>query len=161
MHWYAIYTKSRNEKKLAERLEKKGFEVYAPTQTVIKQWSDRKKKVEEVLFKSYVFARFDLKEKIEILQTPGAVALINWLGKPAVIRDEEMQAIQNFLNEHPESNVATLELKTGEKVRIAYGSLKDQEGVVRRQTKHKVTLEISPLGLALTATVPKSQISKN
>jgi len=161
MNWYALYTKSRNEKKLAERLEAKGFEVYAPTQTVYKQWSDRKKKVKEVLFKSYVFAKFDLvKDKINVLQTPGAVAVVNWLGKPAVIRDEEIEAIQNFLENHKDVAVEGLEFNLGDALKINSGQLQDEYGTVVRQTKHKVILQLEKLGMSLQAEIPKSQVEK-
>jgi transcription antitermination factor NusG len=58
LHWSAIYTRSRNEKKVAERLNASGIKVYCPTQTTLKQWSDRKKKVTEPIFKSYVFVQY-------------------------------------------------------------------------------------------------------
>ncbi len=55
MPWYVLYTKSRNEKKLTQLLSEKGFDVYCPLQETVKQWSDRKKKVQEPIFKSYIF----------------------------------------------------------------------------------------------------------
>jgi transcription antitermination factor NusG len=161
MSWYALYTKSRNEKKLAERLEAKGFEVYAPTQTVYKQWSDRKKKVSEILFKSYVFAKFDLeKDKITVLQTAGAVAVVNWLGKPAAIRDQEINAIRDFLNEYKDVSVEGLDFNKGDALKITNGKLQDEYGTVVRQTKHKVILQLEKIGMSLQAEIPKSQVEK-
>lgn len=162
MNWYALYAKSRNEKKLAERLESRGFEVYAPTQVVYRQWSDRKKKVREPLFKSYVFVRFHLKERVEVLRTPGAVAIVYWLGKPAVIRDEEIQAIKSFLEEYsrPDQPVQTISFEPGEALRVKSGSFQMQEGTVVKQTRQKVTLQLEQLGMALTVEVPKNQVEK-
>lgn len=156
--WYALYSKPRAEKKLAERLQAKGFETYAPTQTVVKQWSDRKKKVSEVLFKSYVFVRFAMAEQVKVLETPGAVAIVRWLRKPAVIRDEEIQAIKDFLNQHADAQVAALDFKAGEAVRVKSGSLQDSHGTVVRQTRNKVVLQLEKLGMQLYAEVPKSQV---
>ena len=59
MNWYVLYTKSRNEKLVAERLKEIGIETYCPVLKKVKQWSDRKKVVEEPLFKSYVFVRLE------------------------------------------------------------------------------------------------------
>lgn len=157
-YWFALYTKPRAEKKLAERLQAKGFEVYAPTQTLHKQWSDRIKKVEEPFFKSYVFVRFREEEKLSVLQTQGAVALVTWLGKPAKIRASEIEAIQDFLARHEGVKIENIDIKPGQAVRIKHGSLEDQFGTVLRQTKNKVTLEIDQLGMRLLAEVPKSQI---
>ncbi len=160
MNWYAVYSKSRTEKKLAERLSAKGFEVYAPTQTVVRQWSDRKKKVQEVLFKSYVFVRFDLKQKLAVLQTPGAVALVHWLGRPAVIRDEEIAAIQAFLRNHADVRVEKVEYLPGQNLKVKSGQLQNAEGTVLRQSKHKVVLELEQLGMSIIAELPKSQVER-
>ena len=54
-HWHALYVRSRSERKVLTQLEEMGVEAYLPLITLIKQWSDRRKKVEEPLFKSYVF----------------------------------------------------------------------------------------------------------
>ncbi|MFT6214735.1 MAG: hypothetical protein ACJAS3_001130 [Roseivirga sp.] len=73
-YWTAFYTKPRNEKKASDRLKSKGFEVYCPTRTVLKQWSDRKKKVTEPVFNSYLFAKVDESQGLEILQDHGIVS---------------------------------------------------------------------------------------
>ncbi len=156
--WFALYTKPRAEKKLTERLRSKGFEVYAPTQTLHKQWSDRIKKVEEPFFKSYVFVKFEEKDKINVLQTQGAVALVTWLGKPAKIRDEEIRAISDFLERYEGVKMESVDFSAGQKLRIKHGSLEDQYGTVLRQSKNRVTLEIEQLGMTLLAEVPKSQV---
>ena len=158
--WYAIYTKSRNEKKLADRLSLKGFEVYCPTQTVYKQWADRKKKVQEVLFKSYLFVRFELNDQLEVLQTPGAVALLKWLGKPAEIRDEEIEAIEHFLNDYTDVKVTSINFREGEQLKVKEGSLQNNYGTLIRQTKHKVFLQLEKLGMSVVAELPKSQVEK-
>lgn len=157
-YWYALYTKPRAEKKVRERLEQKGFEVYAPMQTLLKQWSDRKKKVEEPFFKSYVFLQLSEERKYEALNTPGVVALVTWLGKPAKIRQAEIEAIQDFLNRYQGAKMEALDFKTGQKLRVKHGELEDTYGVVVRQSKHRVFLEIEQLGMALYAEVPKSQV---
>ncbi len=157
-NWFALYTKPRSEKKLAERLKTKGFEVYAPTQTLHKQWSDRIKKVEEPFFKSYVFVRFNEKGKAEVLRTPGVVALVNWLGKPAQIRPTEIAAIKDFLERYEGVKLESKEFKKGDELRIKHGKLEDQYGKVVRQSKNRVFLEIEQMGMVLFAEVPKSQV---
>lgn len=156
--WYALYTKPRTEKKVVERLLQKGCQVFAPMETKIKQWSDRKKKVVEPFFKSYVFVQFEPSQKFEILNTPGVVSLVTWLGKPAEIRNEEVQAIRDFLDRYSGVKLEAIELEAGKRVRVKHGELEDTYGTVVRQSKHRVVLEIEKLGMALYAEVPKSQI---
>ena len=159
LRWYAVYVKSRNEKKVAERLERKGFSVFCPLQTVTKQWSDRKKKVQEPLFKSYVFLKCDASTRLSALQTPGIVGFVNWLGKPAVIREEEIEAIKLFLEEYDQVSVVDQRSYTpGESVEIIHGPMMGNHGQVLREKKHKVTLRIEQLGLDLVAEVPKSHL---
>ena len=100
-YWTAFYTRPRNEKKVAERLSERGYIVYCPTRIVIKQWSDRKRKVKEPLFTSYIFAMVDELERQEILRDQGIVSSVFWLKKPVIIRDVEIEAIRGFLEDYP------------------------------------------------------------
>ena len=79
LKWYALYTKPRAEKKVSSELDFRGFENFLPLQTTIKQWSDRKKKVEIPLFNSYIFVRIDLeKYYYKILEIPGIVKFVKF-----------------------------------------------------------------------------------
>src|SRR6188768_4001625 len=98
--WYAVYTKPRWEKKVADLLTKKGLTNYCPLNKVRKQWADRKKTVYEPLFTSYVFVYVTELEHLILKKTSGVINLVYWLGKPALIRDEEILTIKNFLEGH-------------------------------------------------------------
>src|SRR5258706_5427248 len=92
--WYALYTRPRWEKKVADLLEKKKVEVYCPLNKVKRQWADRKKIVYEPLFASYVFVYVSEREELNIKQTDGVINFVYWLNKPAVIRNEEIDTIR-------------------------------------------------------------------
>ena len=160
-NWCAIYVKSRFEKKVAKTLSEKGFSVYCPTRTVLKQWSDRKKKVEEPLFKSYVFVQFEERDRLEMLQTHGVVRLVYWLGEPAVIRNREIQTIKDFLNDHLDVETSQYQVVVGDAVKVNEGGLKNQTGVVVRQKGNRVTLQVDFLGITLHAELPKRAIVKS
>ena len=152
-YWTAFYTKPRNEKKAAERLLSKGLEVYCPTTTVIKQWSDRKKKVKEPVFSSYIFARVNETVRQQILTDPSIVSSVFWLRKPVHIRDAEIQAIKEFLNDFPGARSATLGLSQGDQAVIMIGPLRGEEGIVRERRGDKVLLQLNSLGLELQAEI--------
>src|SRR4030095_8525252 len=99
LRWYALYTKPRWEKKVAEILMRKNVETYCPLNKVKRQWSDRKKVILEPLFHSYVFVRIPEKLQNHVRQTDGVINIVYWLGKPAVIRDAEIEVIKRFLND--------------------------------------------------------------
>ncbi|MDT0651627.1 UpxY family transcription antiterminator, partial [Autumnicola edwardsiae] len=91
MQWYVLYTKPKWELKVYENLQKKDIKAYCPTVTEVKQWSDRKKKITAPLFRSYIFVYLAEKERSEVFEVPGVVRYLYWLGKPAIVRDVEIQ----------------------------------------------------------------------
>ena len=158
-YWTAFYTKPRNEKKVAERLETKGFTVYCPVRSVLKQWSDRKKKVKEVLFTSYLFAQVDETERTEILQDQGIVSSVFWLKEPVRIPESEIQAIKDFLSNHENANIELERFQQGETLQIHGGPFKGEEGVVEQIKGNKVVLSLKSLGFDLKAEIPASQLA--
>jgi len=97
--WYAAYTKPRCEKKADRLLQLKQIQSWCPVQKIQRQWSDRKKIIEEPLFKSYVFVHISEEEKTEVLKTDGIIQFIYYLGKPAIIRESEIELIKCYLLE--------------------------------------------------------------
>ena len=158
-NWYAVYTKPRWEKKVHSRLEEKGIEAYSPLNRVRKKWSDRMKWVEEPLFKSYVFVKIAEEDKTRVRMVDGVVNFVYWLGKPAVIKNAEIEAIRNFLNEYDEVVAEPIELAKNMKVTIRGGALMDKEGKVIQVFNNKVQVVIESIGYALVAVINKSNIS--
>jgi transcription antitermination factor NusG len=156
--WLAIYTRPRWEKKVHGLLTQKGIEAYCPLNKVRRKWSDRIKLVEEPLFKSYVFVKVSDELRTEVRMTNGVVNFVYWNGKPAHIRDKEIQAIQKFLGEYENVSLVKLELKKDDRVVIAGGPLMDQEGKVI-EVKNKVAkVIIESLGYMLVADIDKSNL---
>src|ERR1035437_2288373 len=97
-YWYAVYTKPRAEKKVFERLSAQGFEAYLPMQTRMREWSDRKKKVQTPLISSYVFVNTKKENLFTTLQIQGTARILKYLGKPAIIREYEIKNLRILLN---------------------------------------------------------------
>ena len=128
LKWYVMYTTSRAEKKVAERLVEAGVEVFLPMVEVLRQWSDRKKKVQKALFNGYVFVKTDRNNLWNCLQTPGAVKFVNFSGVPATIRDEDVETIQRLVATGVSIETDGSEISPGEKVKVIGGSLEDMVG---------------------------------
>lgn len=160
MAWRVIYTKPRNEKKVFERLTTQGIDCYFPCQKTLKQWSDRKKWVEEPVFRSYMFindpSSYDV--DLTILQTAGVVRFLYWLGKPAIVRDVEIEIIKKFLGEY--QGVEILSFEEGTQLRVKDGALKDCEGIVEYQTENEVILRVEKLGMSLVAKLSKYHVEE-
>jgi transcriptional antiterminator RfaH len=155
MAWYVLYTKPRNEKKVAKLLAEKGIEVYCPLTEEIRQWSDRKKKIQEPVFRSYIFVSLHnyKEENVIVLTTPGAVRFLWWTGKPGVVRAQEIQAIRDFLDNYKNAEI-TVEIAKGQTVVIKEGPLKDNRGQVLSVKKNMAILHLKSMGLNLIATLP-------
>lgn len=155
MSWYVFHTKPKNEKKVADRLQSKGYEVYLPLQKMLKQWSDRKKKVEEPLYKSYLFFRGTESDRQEAIQTPGIVRCLFYNGKPALARDEEIEAIKIFLGElenYPEATVNQFEI--GDAINIKSGALKGLQGKYVDRHGDDLFLLVETMGRIVHAKLP-------
>ena len=156
--WNVLYTKAKNEKKVFDRLSNLGIDAYCPCQRTLKHWSDRKKWVEDPIFKSYIFVKTPESEaqKLQILNTSGVVRFLYWLGKPAQVRQGEIDAIRSFLGEH--QSVESVFFDVGLKLNVKQGVLKGSEGVVLYQTKNEVVLRVEKLGMSLVARLPKISV---
>jgi transcription antitermination factor NusG len=96
--WYALYTNPRSEKRAHAELISKGIDSYLPLQRTLKQWSDRKKWVEEPLFRSYLFVYIPQNQYFEVLNTPGVVRYVTFEGKAVPIPPKQIEAIKYFLS---------------------------------------------------------------
>src|ERR1035437_7362199 len=97
-NWFAIHTKARTEKKVFERLSSSGFNAYLPLITSIREWSDREKKIVTPLISSYVFVNINKDELFETLKIQGTSGILRYLGKPAIIRDHEIENLKILMN---------------------------------------------------------------
>lgn len=143
--WYVLYTKPRNEKKVAQRLYEKNYETYCPVVETLRIWSDRRKKIKVPLFTSYVFVRLEEAERVAILGDPGVLNFVFWLGKPAIIRDEEIEAIRFLTCEVQDVEVIAHNFEIGDDVVIEEGPFKGLKGQVDVADKNQVIVYIEAL----------------
>lgn len=153
--WYAVYTKSRNEKKIAGWFQEKDIEHFLPLVKKVKQWSDRRKTVEEPLFSCYVFVRIKEKEYTSVLQTPGVVRFITFEGKKVPVRDVQIEAIRKYISTGLEDISNEKDFIPGKRVRVIRGSLRGLEGhLIQILGKQRVKVEIDAIGQSVFLKIP-------
>jgi transcriptional antiterminator RfaH len=153
--WYALYTRSRAEKKVLQEFRDTGIECYLPLRKTIKQWSDRKKKVEEPVIRSYIFVRIRPVDKNNVFVSPHIVRYVTHEGKPAVIPDRQMEALKSVVESGVDYEVNTSHLKKGDKVKVTTGALKDVDGEILEIGKNKkLVIRIDHVGYSLTMNIP-------
>ena len=162
-YWYALYTKSRQEKKVYTEMLKRGLVAYLPLETKIKQWSDRKKKVEEPMIRSYVFVKTSEKEYYDILNITGIVHYVTFEGKAASIPEWQIEAMRKMNDYHAPHTYSGEKFMKGEKVIIEAGPLKGYEGEVINDNKgnKKLIIRIENLGYSMVVENPGSTIKKS
>lgn len=159
--WFALYTKPRWEKKIDSILVRKGIESWCPLQKVERQWSDRKKIIEDPLFKSYVFVRITPDERTKVLMTDGVLNFVHYLGKPAVIKDDEVETIKKYLAEK-DASIAILSeegFQNEMKIKVNHGVFMGNEGTVIRGGKKKVYVKLESLGQVMVVEFPAEYLS--
>lgn len=159
--WFAIYVRSRSEKKVLKQLEEKGIESFLPLITRIKQWSDRKKKVEEPLFRSYLFVNIDIaKQRDIILGIYGVVKFIEFEKNPVIVPLNQINAIRQYVCNTDLIGIDEYEeIKEGELVIIKSGSMKGLTGrFVKINGKHRLIVDIEVVGKTIPINVPRSNV---
>ena len=152
-HWYALYVRMHHEKKTAEILQQLGCQCFLPVQEVVRQWSDRKKKVKVIVIPMIVFVRCTEKRRVELLNIlPSVVGTLmdRCTKKPAIIRDEEMNTFMFMLDSCEGAvNFSESDLVKGEIVEVVKGPLKGLKGeLIEVEKKSQVQVRIDCLGVA-------------
>lgn len=159
-NWYAIYTNPRAEKKVVQALQQNGIECYLPLQITLKHWSDRKKKIEEPLFKSYVFVKVNLSlEKLTVLSTLGVVKFVRIGNENPSIRPQIIEAIKLSLAHFDEIEIMAAHFSKNQRVKIIAGALAGFEGVITEKHGHQYfALQIEELGTHMLLKIPSQHI---
>ncbi len=160
--WYAIYTRSRSEKKVYNELVKRNINAFLPMRTTIRQWSDRKKKVEVPLFNSYVFVNILGSQRLPVLQVDNVVKFVTFEGKAVPIPPQQIEAIKAFLGEGaPEYDDSGTDLETGVNIEITRGPMMGLTGIlINLHGKHRVKVEIECVGQSLLIDVPRTSLRR-
>jgi transcription antitermination factor NusG len=140
--WYAAYTCANHEKRLAQQLEQRSIEHLLPLYESVRRWKDRRMRLRMPLFPGYVFVRFSLRDRLQVLQVPSLVRLVGFGGQPKVLPQSEIETLRDRLSgrvnvePHPY-------LTIGLRVRIKSGPLEGCEGIlIRRKGTYRVVLSI-------------------
>lgn len=151
--WYALYTRHKHEKAVAQFLEKDRLEVFLPVYTTQHRWKDRIKQLSLPLFPSYVFVFCGFHDRVPILRTPGVYDFVRLAGRPAPIAEREIEAVRKTVDRglsvtpHPFLNI-------GDRVRGKTGPLAGLEGIlIRKNGLYHLVLSVELLGRSLSVEV--------
>lgn len=147
--WYAVYTRAKCEKKVADLFARKKVEHYHPVKELVRA----RKIVQESLFPSYVFVHIPESRSWVVRETDNVVNFVYWLGQPAVIPDHEISLIRHFLRDYEDVSVAQVPILGEGEQRASSG------GKIIAISRNRVKVELTSLGCILEATVPSREIT--
>jgi transcription elongation factor/antiterminator RfaH len=156
--WYAAYTSSRHEKRVAEHLRQRDIECFLPLYETVHRWNNGRHRVQLPLFPSYVFVRIDLRNKLRVLQVPGLAQIVSFNGAPAVLPDADIETLRNALT----SGVAAQPygyLNVGSRVEICRGPLQGMRGILlRHQGQFRVVLSVEMIMRSIVVEVEAADV---
>jgi transcription antitermination factor NusG len=142
VRWYAAYTRANHEKRVAEQLCIREVENYLPVYTSVRQWKDRKLKLDLPLFAGYVFVRLALRDRGLVQQVPGVAWLVGFSGHPSALPDEEIEMLRSGLSSGLRAEPHAY-LTVGRRVRLKSGPLAGMQGILlRRKGSFRVVISI-------------------
>jgi len=159
--WRVVYTRPKTERKVASNIADMGIESYLPMHKVVRQWSDRKKRLEVPLFPNYVFVRVNEIDCVALYSIKELVKFVTIEKRPVVIRENEIVAIKRVLSE--EVDISTEEyFQEGMRVRIKQGQFEGLEGVVvKKQGSARLIIKIEGLMKAFSFSISAGMVEGN
>lgn len=158
--WFAVRTRSRQEKVAASALEALGVPNFLPLTSEVHRWSDRKQTVTIPLFSGYLFVRMNLarESKLRVLQTPGVSGLVGNQTGPLPIPDAEIENVRTVLAQEPQCSPYPF-LTVGERVRVVRGALSGIEGtLVRSQSDFKLVISVELIQQSIAVNIHAADV---
>jgi transcription antitermination factor NusG len=158
--WFAVYTKSRSEKRVQLELNERGIENYLPLQRRLRKWSDRTKWVETPVISGYIFVRITNKQHFDVLKAEGVVSYVRFDGAPAVIRDEQIDLIKRLLYQREVNVTVSNQIyKNGDPIEIIAGPLLGIQGkLVRHKNTSRVVVQLENTELSFVLEIALEDI---
>ncbi len=156
--WYAIYTRSRHEKRVAEQLARRSVETLLPLYETVRRWRNGRHRVQFPLFPGYAFVRIALKDRLEVVKVPGVVKLVGFDGQPVALPEDEIEGLRRGLAEGIEARPHPY-LTVGRRVRVVSGPLQGTRGIlVRRKSQFRIVLSLDLIMRSMIADVDVADI---
>ena len=140
--WYAVYTSSNREKRVAEQLVQRSVQNFLPLYASFRKWKDRRVKLELPLFPGYIFVQMALRDRLKVLQISGVSNLVGFGGTPTALPDGEIEILRTSLGTGIRAEPYPF-LTAGRRVRVKEGPLAGLQGIlVRRKSKARFVLSV-------------------
>jgi transcription antitermination factor NusG len=151
--WYAVMTRPRHEKKVAEELKRRSVNSFLPLASAMHRWSDRRKLVSLPLFPGYVFVRITptAENKVSVLRLGGVLHFVGDKGHGTPISDNEIENVRAILASDLALSHAPF-LRVGQRVRVRGGALDGVEGILT-ECGRRLVVSVNAIQRSLSLTL--------
>ncbi|MGA8618886.1 MAG: UpxY family transcription antiterminator [Candidatus Sulfotelmatobacter sp.] len=157
-HWYAVYTRSRHEKTVAQQLGHKSVDHFLPLFETIRNWRNGRFRIRLPLFPGYLFVHIALQERLQVLQVPGVVGLVSSNGMPVALPQAEIETIRDALTKGMQAHPHPY-LTVGSRVRINSGPLEGLNGIlVRKKGQLRVVVSVDLIMRSIAVDIDASEV---
>ena len=146
--WFVLYCKPNTEKSTAQKLKNIGYEVYCPTRTEVRQWSDRKKKIEKPVLPSMILVCTKDKNRSQVFTVPTVHRYLSFARQPAIVREDEVKAMQKHLSSDY-GQVQIERIEVGSQLDLDKFGFKGQQGIVKKLSKNQCWIYLESLGFII------------
>ena len=154
-NWYAVQTRARHERAVAQRLREQGVTTFLPLVTEVHRWSDRRKSVEVPLFGCYVFVKLPLtgEHRLQVLKIDGVFRFVGASGLGTPIAESQIDAVRTLIGQQiPWSTHPFLQI--GQRVRVRGGALDGVEGIlVSRNDDNTLVVSVDAIQRSLAVRI--------
>ena len=156
--WYVFYTYPKFEKKVHDYLVKESYESFLPMHWVVRQWSDRKKRLYVPLFPNYIFVKTERVQIFEILKNPKVIRCVKFNEQPAFLKQKEVDCIKEIVETDYNFEVMS-DLEVGDSIMITEGPLIGMRGVLAEgRSNNRFAVQIDSLKQSVIVDVPSNCI---
>ena len=146
--WFVLITRPKSEKKVASQLQQMGMEAFCPVRKEVRQWSDRKRKIETPLLPSMILVNIDDLERSRVFTVAGVKRYLFWLGKPAIVRHNEIKALKTMQNQTYKS-VDIDRLKVGSDIDLKKFGFRHEKGTVKHISANQCWVVLHSFGYVI------------
>jgi transcription antitermination factor NusG len=151
--WYAIYTSANHEKCVHEQLGRRGIESFLPLYASVRQWKDRKVRLQLPLFPNYLFARIALRDRLQVLRVPGVARFVGFHAGPCALQETEIESLRRVTRALPSFRAEPYPyLTAGRCVQVKTGPLAGIAGILverRNGTRFVISVDLIMRSVAI------------
>ncbi len=159
--WFAIYTKYKREKLIHKELQRKGIESYLPIQTVIRNYTSKRKKVELPLISCYLFVKITKPEYVPVLETDDVVKFVRFSKNLLAIPEKEINLLKLIVGEGLPIVAEKIALRKGDTVEVTGGNLTGLKGIlVEEHGEKEMVIDLDRMGYSLRMQIDAKLLKK-